>query len=102
MPRKPGTKLVGADIDSELLDRFRQNVKKAGFIQYRALEAALRLWISLPAFVQVKIFANEYRREDIFLGVIRDIFRDPPDSVREIINDFHKKSKSNVVLRYDI
>lgn len=50
---KPQKKSFGAEISIELADTFTAYVEEIGFQKYRAIEAALRLFVRAPVDVQV-------------------------------------------------
>ena len=50
--RRSDQKSFGVDIDSELLDKFTEQYNARGFKKYRALEGAMRLWITLTSAEQ--------------------------------------------------
>jgi len=72
MAYKKNEKTLAADIKISLVNDFNKQWKARGQIQKRAVEAALRLWISLPEDLQARLISQELGKND-FLGLVRQI-----------------------------
>ena len=82
MPRNSKEKMLSADVDSAVVDRFFEQVESRGFVKKRALRGAIELWLSLPEGVQAHILTGECG-EDVLAGVVKYIFRNRMDAIRE-------------------
>ncbi len=58
MANKGKEKLLSAEIDSELVERFVAQTEARGYLKKRALRAALEIYLSLPREVQGHILTN--------------------------------------------
>lgn len=50
---KPGEKNISAYIDSKLSEEFKEHCDDRGIRQYKALEGAIRLWLTLTPTEQI-------------------------------------------------
>jgi hypothetical protein len=54
-----GQKNFSVNINENLSDLFTTQIAERGFTKYRALEGAIRLWLSIPPDEQVKLMVME-------------------------------------------
>ena len=93
MARNAEEKILSADLDSELVDRFCQQVETRGFKKKRALKGAVELWMSLPAALQAYILGGECG-EDVLEGLLKYIIGDQMDSLRKEFHGLRAKPQS--------
>ena len=84
MPRNSKEKLLSADVDSELRDKFFEQVKNRAFIKKRAIAAALELWLSLPREVQAKALDGAFGNNAIS-GLLNYILDNEINQIRKEI-----------------
>ena len=65
-------KNLGGMMDSEVVDLFTSQVNERGHKNKRALEAAVRLWISLPEEIQARLL-NKTLSENSFIELVNQI-----------------------------
>ena len=51
----PGEKNISAFITPEVSEQFKQQCESRGFTKYRAVEGALRLWVTLDPIKQLEL-----------------------------------------------
>jgi len=61
--RRPDQKSFGVDINSKLLDEFIEQYSSRGFKKYRALEGAIRLWLTLASHEQSQWITGKAKPE---------------------------------------
>ncbi len=94
MVRNVKEKLLSADLDSALVDRFYEQVESRGFKKKRALQGAVALWVSLPVGLQAHVLAGECG-EDVLAGTIKYILRNQMDDLREKFDDLRPRSEES-------
>ena len=72
MAYKKNEKTLSADVSISIADAFEKQWKSRGQVQKRAVEAALRLWLSLPQDLQASLISQELGEND-FLRLVRQI-----------------------------
>ncbi len=72
MAYKKDEKTLAADIKISVLNKFEKQWKARGQVQKRAVEAALRLWTSLPEDLQARLLAGG-SGDDNFVSVVQQI-----------------------------
>ena len=72
MAYKKNEKTLSADVNLSITEAFEKQWKARGQVQKRAVEAALRLWLSLPEHLQARLISQELGEND-FLGLVREI-----------------------------
>jgi hypothetical protein len=72
MAYKKDERTLAADIKISVLNKFEKQWKARGQVQKRAVEAALRLWTSLPEDLQARLLAGGSGDED-FVSVVQQI-----------------------------
>ena len=72
MVQKKNEKLLSADIDSKLVDKFLTQASKSGFTKKRVLAAAIKHWIELPLEIQAQLL-NEDTDRNSFNDLVRQI-----------------------------
>jgi len=81
-------KSFNVDVDEELSDGFSAQVDKRGYTKYRAIEGALRAFMSLPPEEQVKwmVGADDIPLKSSPTGIetTRDMLRKLADDEREV------------------
>lgn len=92
MARNAEEKIISADLNSELVDRFCRQVETRGFKKKHALRGAVELWLSLPAALQAHILGGECG-EDILEGLLKYIFGNQMDSFEKISTGFVRNPK---------
>jgi len=55
---QPGEKNISAYINPKVSEDFKLRCENQGIIKYRAIESAIRLWLSLPNEVQSILISN--------------------------------------------
>jgi len=65
-------KTLSADVKISLANAFEKQWKARWQVQKRAVEAALRLWISLPEDLQARLISKQLGEND-FLSLVRQI-----------------------------
>lgn len=83
--RSPEHKNVNVNMDSEIADRFAEQVEKRGQKKFRAIEGAIKLWISLPNEVQSLLIASPSKEE---LREIEEIFAGLRNQLRASLRKF--------------
>ena len=63
-------KPMNVDMDGEIYDDFAELVEKAGYLKYRAVEAAFRAFMALPADVQVALMSNKPNPREIIVKTL--------------------------------
>jgi len=91
MPRNAKQKLLSADLDSAVVERFYEQVENRGFKKKRALQGAVEFWLSLPVGLQAHILTGECG-QDVLAGAIKYILRNQMDELREKFDDLRTKS----------
>ena len=84
MPRNLKEKPLNADVNSELRDEFFDQVKSRGYVQKRAIEAALQLFVSLPREVQAKALDGTFGKDPI-LGLLNYVLDNEINQIRQKI-----------------
>jgi len=72
MSISPNEKMLGAHIDSALVDEFSNQVDERGYKSKRCLGAMVKLWLSLPEVVQAKLL-NQSLDADSFIELVQGI-----------------------------
>lgn len=57
--------LVQGQIDGQLKELFNRQLSDYGFTVGRAVEAMVRLWVSLPYEIQVKLYGRQWTDDSI-------------------------------------
>jgi hypothetical protein len=86
MPGNGSVKVISAELDSELVERFCNQVDARGFKKKRALAGAVELWLSLPPSLQAYVLSDECG-EDVFAEMMNYILNNQIDQIRERIGD---------------
>ena len=72
MVQKKNEKLLSADIDRRIVDKFLSQASKRGFTKKRVLAAAVKLWTELPLEIQAKLLDQSLDSES-FVKMVRQI-----------------------------
>ena len=72
MVQKKGEKLLSADIDCKIVDKFLGQASDRGFTKKRVLAAAAKLWTELPLEVQARLL-DKSTAADSFADLVRRI-----------------------------
>jgi hypothetical protein len=74
----PGEKNISAFINSEVSEKFKKQCEARGFTKYRAVEGALRLWLTLTPTEQVGLIEGKVKpvSDDDLDKQIRQFARD--------------------------
>jgi hypothetical protein len=72
MMRLRNEKLLSADIDSKMVDKFLTQASERGFTKKRVLAAAIKLWTELPLEVQARLLSKD-TAIDSFSDLVRHI-----------------------------
>lgn len=72
MPIGKNEKMLGAHIDSCLVDEFSKQVDERGQKNKRALAAAVRLWLGLPEAIQARLL-NQALEANSLVEVVQQI-----------------------------
>jgi hypothetical protein len=59
MVQKKNEKLLSADIDCHIVDKFLSQASDRGFTKKRVLAAAVKLWTELPLEVQARLLTKD-------------------------------------------
>jgi hypothetical protein len=59
MVRAKSEKLLSADIDCKVVDKFLDQASERGFTKKRVLAAAVKLWTELPLEVQARLLSKD-------------------------------------------
>ncbi len=81
MAKNNQEKLLSADIDSKLVDKFLSQMETRGFKKKRSVAAAIQLWISLPSELQAKAMAGALG-EDVFSGLLHYLIDNEISQIR--------------------
>lgn len=65
-------KLLSADVDSKLADRFLEQADQRGYKKKRSLAAAVKLWVELPEVVQARLL-NQSLDGDSLVELVQQI-----------------------------
>ena len=84
MAYRKDKKTLAADVKISLLNVFEKQWKARGQIQKRAVEAALRLWISLHQDLQARLISQELGEND-FLNLVRQIVDEHIQLIRQTL-----------------
>jgi hypothetical protein len=90
MARNTAEKVLSADLDSELVDKFCEQVDIRGFKKKRAIQGAIELWLSLPSALQAYILGGECQK-DMLAGLLEYIIKNQIDVLRERFGDLMVK-----------
>lgn len=90
MVRSAKEKTLGADLPAELVNKFQTQTTQRGIKKRRALEGAVRLWLSLPSELKVFIISGD-AGDDVFMGLLDYIKNDKIGKFREILMELLKK-----------
>lgn len=75
---------IGAELDAELTRQFRAQCDERGFKQVQLLARLIEYWLGLPEAVQIDIYHNRVRQEDLLRDKVMSIFEEagviPPRS----------------------
>jgi len=91
MTRDAKEKLLSADLEGEVVDRFCEQVESRGFKKKRALSAAVRLWLSIPNELQAFLMSGECG-DNVLTGLLRYIASNRIDVLRREFHDLSVKS----------
>ena len=72
MVRAKSEKLLSADIDRKVVDKFLTQASSRGFTKKRVLAAAIKLWTELPLEIQAKLL-DQSTDGDTFINLVRQI-----------------------------
>jgi hypothetical protein len=72
MVRSKNEKLLSADIDCHIVDKFLGQAAERGFTKKRVLAAAAKLWTELPLEVQARLL-DKSTSADSFTELLRKI-----------------------------
>jgi len=72
MVRAENEKLLSADIDCHIVDKFLSQASDRGFTKKRVLAAAVKLWTELPLEVQARLLGKN-TPDDAFADLVRRI-----------------------------
>lgn len=72
MPQKKNEKLLSADVDRRIVDKFLTQASKRGFTKKRVLAAAAKLWTELPLEIQAKLL-DQTLDDKSFVQLVRQI-----------------------------
>jgi hypothetical protein len=61
---QPGEKNISAFINQQVSEDFKNQCEKRGFIKYKAIEGALRLWLTLSQQEQVELIEGISKHKD--------------------------------------
>lgn len=93
MAYKKSEKTLSADVKISLADNFEKQWKARGQIQKRAVETALRLWVSLPEDLQAKLISQELGEND-FLSIVRQIVDERIQLGQQAVSKNARKKKA--------
>ena len=72
MVQKKNEKLLSADVDRKIVDKFLKQASERGFTKKRVVAASAKLWIELPLEVQAKLL-NQSLDGKAFVELVRQI-----------------------------
>lgn len=64
-------KSFNVDIDEKISDAFSAQVEQQGYVKYRAIEGALRVFMSLPLELQSQFISNDI--DDVYTTLVRGL-----------------------------
>jgi hypothetical protein len=99
-------KQLNADMEPRLFDMFEAQRKNRGLVKKSAVSAAIRLWISLPSDVQVRLM-DATVPEDAYQEIVMDLIDNHltdfiKTQVQEEIHRLKKKGQLNRGLDSDL
>ena len=72
MPLKKNEKLLSADVNCEIVDKFLNQASKRGFTKKRVLAAAAKLWTEIPLELQAQLLSEDVVKSS-FTELVRQI-----------------------------
>jgi hypothetical protein len=90
MVQKKNEKLLSADIDCKIVDKFLSQASERGFTKKRALAAAVKLWTELPLEMQARLLSKD-TNIDSFTELVRQVV---DERIKKVV-EFETRKKAN-------
>ena len=88
-------KNINVKIDSELQDQFTKHVDERGYTKYRALEGAIKVFITLSPVLQVKLMSPDVSSEDAINIVSQQLME---NMTQQVLSRLTPEQRSKLLL----